>query len=1552
MGLNHNRATSRPDKAPKQTLTHSFTFSTPENPRNTPGRKRARTLDYPPDSDAAHEAAKVKGGHSLRKRARIDYAQMNDDNEEDQPFKEIAEDQTEITVSGVRSARKRRSTVDPKYDEEENQPSPLNPSIKRGPRSDKQRTVSPKPQRRKPQQRKSTSATLKPPLESPEQQPSDTELKDTIEVGAPLAMQFTGSSSSQHSEAASSISGQSPLKKNNAQQHYGTGAQVASPTAIQQENGITTIPSGKDKSTHSAMNNAQSPIMKHEANPTVAEHSPADVDEKEEMPKQSDMRQQLNMTFPSVSEIANPQVATQFARDRAPEVFQSSLATMSLPESSQADEQPSSQETVDSDATVDMPPDRPVITSALATQLRNTISSVAEEQSTDRRRKLSQPGTVKRPEIESRQEEPEDVQETPKTTPRTRRRSGRLPENTIMPAEESSQMAKEKERTMSTTKKAVKAQSDSARDGAPTVLTPQSPETPKKRRPGRPPKIRQSIEEEPQPARRRRSIATAQTIQQPRPIRSRAPRDFSFLTPYTQAREIYPENAQDSGFPTPVETPTLQNSEAPVDAADDAGSLVPEWDSHSQDHTQLQPDGEAEFNAHTPAGLSDMPTPAPDSAAPSRNPSPEPVIESIRKHKARNQYSCARIRTPTDFVNALEDYKEMADEDLFNVLEASANALEAWQNEWKKQKLITEDEDNAVRRRAHDASLMAREARDMAKTSGAISIEKRDFEIKGLRANRVEENKLRFPKSNPDVYERNQDQIAAQAWGFEWDPRPSMISKQDPIAQRDGLQNNRLRNRPKPSQRAADAAVDEPAGIITGKRTRKPRVLSEESKEPSRPATPVEPVKPKQTRRRRKNVEAENNDSDNEAPAAGDDNAAKQAEAPEPPAPEQPVKKRRGPKPGAKAAREAEARAAAEREAAERAAAQGHAATDAANGDEEMNNAEETKQIKTRKRRRGGAAAAEARPEEVPAASVEDAHQQQQRTDFTHQQGNDVSVPAPKRQRNRKSGAGPKAEIPTAAFYSATSSAPTNDDTVTPTEDFRPSTSSSTSSMHTVGSSYSFRNRPRKNYSEMADPIKDVRAETRPKRGRKPKKEQEPMPTSVPSNFSQGQFDGAHFDASPFAPPNNGYSHQQHQHQPQPGSVLALPNNPFINLTGGGPGPLIAPAPARSGPTAPLPPHPVGANPFSAPHSNIPVEHPPQPPQSPRKNTVRIRLVNRRGQNATPQPTGPPPAAAKAFPTPPAGHHAPLAPLQPPAPFHGHAGYEPHPYGGGGGGGPMPPQHSMPGAGPGQFNFSVNASPGTMSMPPMMGNAHPMPHMGPGSLPPNTSRSTSKAPGSGRATPEPSSAASSNGGAQGEEGMSEKDYASMTKSEKMSASMKARWANGSMRQAVNKRKETLARKKQKQSEDKVGGQTSTPATPQPESQSQTPGPITGLPNLPPGVAATSAAAQPSPTMPPQQPPREYGEPLHLVGSADYAPIPVPGVRGPSPRPMGVHDERHQAQAQAQARSHAQAQVQGYYQDGPHAQHMPFGGGYGQYYSNGAVDERNGGPAAPGWGPQN
>lgn len=872
---------------------------------------------------------------------------------------------------------------------------------------------------------------------------------------------------------------------------------------------------------------------------------------------------------------------------------------------------------------------------------------------------------------------------------------------------------------------------------------PTSPETPKKRGPGRPPKIRQSIEQEPQKPKERRASRNVTRIEQPRPVRSHAPRDFSFLDPYLKdAREMYPEISQNSGVPTPLETPTLQASDAADEQGEDIGSLAPEKESASQD-PHLGTEGDSGSSAPTPAAVSDMLTPAPESAAPSRNPSPEPVVESMRKPKPRKQYSFPRIRSPTEFAAILDEHKAMSDEDLYSILEVSTKALSAWKDEWKVQKLITEDEDNAVRRRAHDAALMAREARDLAKTNGSVTMEKRDFEVKGLRADRANENKHLYPQSNPEAYERYQDQIAAQSWGFEWDPRPSMIARQDPIAQRDGLQNTRLRNRPKLSQRAAEAAGDEPVGIVPGKRTRKPRVMSDQSQEPSRAPTPVE--QPARRRRRKRNVDGLLVDSDNEGPP-------QPPASPPPPVavPDAPPKKKRGPKP--KAVKEAEARAAAEREAAERAAQEAASAAENAeagmDGDQPM----------TRKRRRGAAAASSyIQPHDIPTASIEDGQSQAS----SGQRQVAQEEPPPKRRRGRK----PKIEAPTATFYSTASSVPTHDGTNAPIEEVaRPSTSSSTSSMRTVESSYSFRNRTRKNYSELADPIKDVLAEPRPRRARKPKNQhQDPEPTSYPSNLAPAPFP----DGPQFSPAPRGY-------QPQQASVLAPPNtdnNPFINITGGGPGPgpLLAPSPMRAAP----PPPSVGANPFHAPMNSNPVEPVPHPQRAPsplRRKPIKIRIVNskNRNQSATPQPAaGPHALRAQAAP----GlqqHHQPFAPgptsLQPPSNFHGHIGFEPHIFGG-----PPPLPPSIPGAGPGQAMFPVNASPSgamAMSMPPMSSNAPP-PQLQQQYLPGAGGRPESLPPDSGRATPVPSSGASV-----GDEALSEKDYASMTKSEKMSASMK------------------------------------------------------------------------------------------------------------------------------------------------------------------------------------
>lgn len=230
----------RSERAPKQALAHSFTFSTPQTTTRTTGRKRARTLEYPTDSGDAGDDAKVKGGHSLRKRVRIDYAQMNNEDDAEIP-RQATEDPQQITVSGaarpIRAAR-RKPVAGTDYEEHEEQQPPPSTVAQKKIRAPKQRTVSPAPvaQKRAYTKRKSTASTAPVGNPSPEQQPSDTELKDTIEVGAPLAMQFTSSSSnSQPSDTASSNSGQSPSQNGHSQQVVASQTEVASPSAIKEE---------------------------------------------------------------------------------------------------------------------------------------------------------------------------------------------------------------------------------------------------------------------------------------------------------------------------------------------------------------------------------------------------------------------------------------------------------------------------------------------------------------------------------------------------------------------------------------------------------------------------------------------------------------------------------------------------------------------------------------------------------------------------------------------------------------------------------------------------------------------------------------------------------------------------------------------------------------------------------------------------------------------------------------------------------------------------------------------------------------------------------------------------------------------------------------------------------------------------------------------------------------------------------------------------------------------------------------------------------------------
>lgn len=227
----------RAEKAQKQQgLNQSFpsSSSTPQSvPAKVAGRKRARTLDYPPESESADDEAKVKGGHSLRKRARIDYAQMNEDDTGEVHVQPAHGTALEPSMTGPRPARKRlpvtaEATPLESQQEEPTAQQPVTAPAKKRGRNDIQRTASPMPQRRPYTKRKPTVPPAAIENTSTEPQASDTELKDTIEVGGAMDFPSSSQSTSHPSETASSRSDHSPLSQRSSIRKLLPQAQVAS----------------------------------------------------------------------------------------------------------------------------------------------------------------------------------------------------------------------------------------------------------------------------------------------------------------------------------------------------------------------------------------------------------------------------------------------------------------------------------------------------------------------------------------------------------------------------------------------------------------------------------------------------------------------------------------------------------------------------------------------------------------------------------------------------------------------------------------------------------------------------------------------------------------------------------------------------------------------------------------------------------------------------------------------------------------------------------------------------------------------------------------------------------------------------------------------------------------------------------------------------------------------------------------------------------------------------------------------------------------------------
>ncbi|KAF4592274.1 hypothetical protein GQ602_002573 [Ophiocordyceps camponoti-floridani] len=212
------------------------------------------------------------------------------------------------------------------------------------------------------------------------------------------------------------------------------------------------------------------------------------------------------------------------------------------------------------------------------------------------------------------------------------------------------------------------------------------------------------------------------------------------------------------------------------------------------------------------------------------------------------QFKCRKLQDPAVYAAALENHKEMSTEELYEVLNVVRAALLEWQTEYQDQAKLVQDHDNAKRRLEVDTKYESK-TRDLS-LAGAhheepdFVVKKHGRKTKGDKDGKDSKDKDRDKEAESDLrWLQSQDRIMASSYYFAYDPHPSRIGNQD-MENRDvegafGTQRL-LRGQPKQTLKASEAGKEE----VKGKRTRKPvQHFDPAPKQASRSGTPV-PMKP------------------------------------------------------------------------------------------------------------------------------------------------------------------------------------------------------------------------------------------------------------------------------------------------------------------------------------------------------------------------------------------------------------------------------------------------------------------------------------------------------------------------------------------------------------------------------------------------------------------------------------------------------------------------------------------------------------------------------------
>ncbi|KAK5992585.1 hypothetical protein PT974_05999 [Cladobotryum mycophilum] len=791
----HTPQTAPQGRRANKSLQQAFTFSTPAPNRSQNLRKRSKTMDdYSVADEDFENGSPKKGGHSLRKRARVDYTL------------EQIDDAVEVPNSTASRNKKRKSEVT--YGSENLYGSGLK---RRGASVD---ADTPSSRRRNPARKTSEMTAYKEEMDEDEN-----DVQDTIEVGVPYSdceksdddhdhdhdhMDHSNISTSDHSNEA-------PQKPTSNNSHQDTAAEESNGTVSNKE---ADSPTNK-KSSDESLTNAIQGSTNHVTDNVEAEPGEPKVKFRDSFKMSNDRAYAQDKSKLSCDTLQTPSDNEQVDKGKLSPVSPTApnhpfLAANSdekvdapedhtesepQPVEKQALQDPSINPRVDDEAKPQSPKGDLI---SSPTQLHDTLAipmvNITEAPT-------AVPETEKEEIIRVSSPEPitKDMAQLPPSP---------APEPTAADSAEIASAEVQPTETTDAATEPASSQSTQAQDSQEKADT-------------------NSTVSEP--------VQIVHFKPQPTPVGR-----WAHLTPYLDGEFIcYPEKkSQTEDEAVAGEDQTSEDK----DTANDMEPMVDDIDD--------MPDV-AGIEAPTPALNTPIRgSPVPESVDPTVPNSPAPggddgdevdVSESQEPPDRRRIFRYRKVRNPEEYISAIENFEDMPTTDLYELLDAINLSLVEWQHEWTSLGKIVDDYENSLRRRAADSKY---ESRTRNFHQHGINYEEPEFAVKGYKA------------KDKDVmsetrYLQGQDRVMAAAYGFEYDPHPSKIGRQNPQAQQSGImtRGRSLRNQPKPTAKATEA--DE----VTGKRQRKPvQVFDTATQDVSRSSTPVPP------RGRRRRTANENDD--------------------------------------------------------------------------------------------------------------------------------------------------------------------------------------------------------------------------------------------------------------------------------------------------------------------------------------------------------------------------------------------------------------------------------------------------------------------------------------------------------------------------------------------------------------------------------------------------------------------------------------------------------------------------------------------------------------------